>query len=99
MSRCVFSQRSLRDLQQITDYVADDSVANAHRLVDRLEALCFRLADQPRMGASRPESGLGIRTFAAPSTPYVTFYRPIEDGVELLHIRHSSRRFPGSIGD
>ena len=99
MSRCVFSQRSLRDLQQITDYVADNSVANAERLIDRLETLCFRLADQPRMGVPRPESGPGIRTFAVPSTPYVIFYRPIEDGVEILHIRHGNRRFPGSMGD
>ena len=99
MSRCVFSEQSLRDFQQISDYIAADSAANANRLVDRLEALCFRLADQPRMGVLRPESGPDIRTFAVPSTPYVIFYRPIDDGVQILHIRHGNRLFLESIGD
>ena len=99
MSRCDFSERSLCDLQQIPDYIAYDSVANADRLIDRLEDLCFRLADQPLMGVLRPESGPGVRIFAVPSTPYMIFYRPIDDGVAILHIRHGSRRLPESIGD
>ena len=99
MSRCDFSEQSRQDLQQILDYVATDSVATANRLIDRLERSCFLLAYQPRMSVSRPEYGPGVRSFAVPSTPYVIFYRPIDDGVEILHVRHGGRRLPESIGD
>ena len=50
MSRCVFSLEARSDLQQIHDYIAQDSPRSAIRIVDRLEGMCLLLADQPRMG-------------------------------------------------
>ena len=47
MSHCVFSLEALSDLQQIHDYIAQDSPRSAVRLVGRLEEMCLLLADQP----------------------------------------------------
>ncbi len=91
MSRCVVSLEALSDLQQIHDYIAQDSPRSAVRLVDRLEQMCLTLADQPRLGVARPEFGAEHRSFLAPGTRYVIIYRPLSDGVEIIHVRHGSQ--------
>ena len=84
MSRCVFSLEAHSDLRHIHDYIAQDSPRSAVRLADRLEETCLLLADQPRFGAEH-------RSFLAPGTRYVIIYRPMSDGVEIIHIRHGSQ--------
>ena len=91
MSPCVVSLEALSDLQQIHDYIAQDSPRSAIRLVDRLEQTCLMLADQPSIGIARPEFGAEHRSFLAPGTRYVIIYRPLSDGVEIIHVRHGSQ--------
>ena len=91
MSRCVFSLEARSDLRQIHDYIAQDSPRNAVRVVDRLEEICLMLAGQPRLGVARPEFGAEHRSFLAPRTRYVIIYRPMSDGVEIIHVRHGSQ--------
>jgi toxin ParE1/3/4 len=49
----------------------------------------------PEMGAPwEPESPrfAGVRHFPIPRYPnYVIFYRPLPDGIEILHILHGAR--------
>ncbi len=53
------------------------------------------LAVMPDMGtvwAAENPGFVGVRFFAIPRYPnYVIFYRPLPDGVEILHILHGSR--------
>ncbi len=91
MNRCVFALEARADLQHIHDYIAQDSPRNALRFLDRLEEQCLRLADQPRMGVSRPEFGPEHRSFVMPGTRYLIIYRTITDGVEIVHVRHGSQ--------
>jgi toxin ParE1/3/4 len=91
VSRCVFSLEAHSDLRHIHDYIAQDSPRSAVRLADRLEETCLLLADQPRLGVARPEFGAEHRSFLAPGTRYVIIYRPMSDGVEIIHIRHGSQ--------
>ena len=52
MSRCEFTPGARADFREIHDYIAEDSPANALRLIDRIESQCYRLAEQPYMGVS-----------------------------------------------
>ena len=91
MSRCYFTPTAREDLQEIHDYIARDSPANALRFVERLEEHCTRLAEHPFIGVGRPEFGQGHRTFVVPKTRYIIVYRPRDDGVEIIHVRRGSQ--------
>ncbi len=90
MSRCVFTIEARADLQHIHDYIAGDNPRNALRFIDRLEEQCRRLAAQPFIGVARPELDPHCRSFVVPGTRYLIIYRPMSDGVEILHVRHGS---------
>ena len=91
MSRCAFTLQARADLQQIHDYIARNSPSSALRFVDRLEESCLRLADHPYMGTARLEFGPEYRSFVVPGTRYVIIYRPTDDGVVIIHVRHGSQ--------
>ena len=96
MIRCGFTPQARVDLQQIHDYIALDSPANALRFISLLEEQCNRLADYPYIGTARPEFGVEYRSFIVPTAQYVIIYRPIGDGVEIIRVRQGSqnlRRF------
>ena len=95
MSRCYFTPTAREDLQQIHDYIARDNPASALRFVERLEEQCTRLADYPLIGVVRPEFGHSHRAFVIPATRYLIVYRPTDDGVEVIHVRHGSQDLIG----
>ena len=60
--KVVWSLRSVRHLEAIHDYIAEDSVDRASRFVARLLAAPERLSDFPQSGREVPEKpGLGLR--------------------------------------
>lgn len=90
MSRVDLSAAAERDLDEIWRYIAQDSPEMADRFIDRLLATCHdTLAPSPRIGKSREELAPGLRSF--PVLPYLLFYRPIEDGIEIARILHGRR--------
>ena len=91
MSVCLFTPQARDDLQQIYDYIAQSSPANALRLTDRIEERCHLLADYPYIRIARPEFGSSHRSFVVPGTRYIIVYRPVDDGVEIIHVRHGSQ--------
>ena len=91
MSRCVFTLNARADLQQIHDYIARNSPSSALRFVERLEESCLRLVDYPFMGTARPEFGADHRSFVVQGTRYLIIYRPADDGVVIIHVRHGSQ--------
>ena len=94
MSRCEFKLEAEADLAQIGDYIARDSAANAIRLVRRIRERCERLVDSPLIGVARPDLNAGYRSIPVRGTPYIIIYLPIEDGVEILQVRHGHRAIP-----
>ncbi len=91
MSRCEFSSEANADLEQIHDFIAADSVAAARRIIINIRQVCKILADFPGLGIERPQLGDGFRSFPVRRTPYLIIYRPVTDGVEILHIHHGRR--------
>lgn len=86
------STPAVRDLEGIWDYyhnAAGQDVTN--RLLDRLYRLFLLLADQPRIGKSRPELASGLRSYAVPNTRFVIFHTLRENGVDVVRVVHGSR--------
>ena len=77
------------DLSQIWAYVANDSVSAADRLIVTFKDKFRLLATQPLMGELRPELAPNLRSFSVGN--YVIFYRPAEDGIEVVRVIHSAR--------
>ena len=91
MSRCRILPTARADLQQIHDYIAEHSTASALRFVQRLEDRCYLLAENPYIGIARLDLGKDCRSFVVSETNYIIVYQPLENGVEIIHVRHGSQ--------
>lgn len=89
MSLLVYTSLAERDLEEIHDYIARDSVANALIFLERLDHRCRRLAEMPRVGRKRPELAVNVRSVS--EGRYVIFYRPRDEGITVLRVLHGAR--------
>jgi toxin ParE1/3/4 len=78
-----------RDLDEIWYHIAVDNLNAADALLDRIDQRCRLLASQPMVGRARPELAPDLRSLAA--TPYVIFYNPQADGIEVVRVLHGAR--------
>ena len=77
------------DLSEIWEFIATDSLARADEFVDRIDAKFRALAAQPLMGRNRSDLIHGLRSFTM--SPYVIFYQPLAQGVEVVRVLHGAR--------
>lgn len=84
------------DILDIWDYIADDSIEQADRWVDRLDEQLGLIATQPLMGRARAELAQGLRSF--PFGRYVIFYAPTADGIDVVRVLHSARDIDEVLG-
>lgn len=89
LSRVVRSPAARQDLVEVWTYVAGVDPAAADRLLDRLLAKLEMLAGSPGVGSPRPELAVNLRSVSV--RPYLLFYRPIVDGIELVRVLHGAR--------
>jgi toxin ParE1/3/4 len=90
MKRLVIAPRAAADLDEIFDYIVRERPAAAAGQIERLEAASRLLAERPGIGRSRPELGLGIRTYAVER--YLIAYRDATDHVLVIRYYHGARR-------
>ncbi|QKQ75324.1 type II toxin-antitoxin system RelE/ParE family toxin [Nostoc sp. TCL240-02] len=82
---CRFTILASRDIETIIDYIADNSSFDAaDRLLAKINNKCERLANFSGMGRRRDELAPNMRSF--PVDDYLIFYRPIDEGVEILRV-------------
>jgi toxin ParE1/3/4 len=90
VSRFRFTAAASQDLREIVEYLAaEGSPEVARRFVQGLTERCQSLADMPGMGRRREELSPGLRS--VPEGNYVVFYRPAEDGVQIVRVLHGAR--------
>lgn len=77
------------DLEEIRDYIAQDSSEAAERLLDKLLGKCRFLAKLPLVGQPRDQIRPGLRCF--PAGRYVIYYVPVEDGIAVVRVIHGAR--------
>ena len=80
------------DLEQISAYIARESVETALNFVQELREKCESLADAPRGYPLVPRhEHLGIRR--RPFGNYLIFCRVGSDAIEVIHILHGARDY------
>ena len=89
MPSILLRPRAKADLGEIWDYIADDSESRADVVIDSIEQKLNLLAEQPSMGRMREILSAGLRSF--PVGRYVIFYRPLEDGIDVVRVLHGTR--------
>ena len=89
MSRVTRRPQAEADILEIWGFIAEDSVAEADRWVDRLDAKFELWATQPMMGRPRDELAQGLRSLTFGR--YVIFFEPMLEGLDVVRVLHGSR--------
>jgi plasmid stabilization system protein ParE len=90
--RVIITAEAENDLRSIAGHVAEDSPADALKLVAELRAACEGLADFPgRFPVAPGFESLGVRRRLVGN--YLIFYRIDTDRVVVIHILHGARDY------
>lgn len=90
--KTVISDLVWADLEDIGDYIAQDSPMRARQFVSKLLDHCERLADFPMSAPLREDVAPGIR--AASHGQYLIFYRIADGALRIERILQGNRLFP-----
>lgn len=89
--RIVVAPLAAQDLQEAYDYIADDSVEGADRLLARVSQVLGMLASRLVIGRTiRLKDGGFVSTWPVP--PYRLYYRLLPDQLDVLRVYHQARR-------
>jgi plasmid stabilization system protein ParE len=89
--RIVYTRTALRDLAKIYEYQALNWPTVTLRFNMRLAAIERYIGEFPR-GATKLRGRQDVRAIALGSFPYRLFYRESAGTIEVLTIRHTSRK-------
>jgi toxin ParE1/3/4 len=87
--RVRFTPEAFSDRERIFEYLRERSATGARNVAASIREAVAQLKEHPNSGyqTDRPD----IRVIFVARYPYKIFYR-VRDAVEILHIRHTSRR-------
>ena len=89
MGRLVIRPQALTDLDDIFDYIAEDSLDRAITFIRKLSGQMEKVADSPGIGRRRNELLAGLRSF--PYGSYLIFYSPLDDGADIVRILNGAK--------
>ncbi len=92
MKRYRLTPEAEKDLDEISDFIATDDPVAAIRLLDSIEANCRALAEMPGTGRGREELAANLRSSHVGK--YIIFYRPEDEGIEVVRVIHGHRDIP-----
>lgn len=95
MSRYDFSPRAEQDLEEVQDHIAAHNARAATRLIDAIERRCQGPSQQPLVGRDRSDLLPGMRSVVVGK--YLIFYRPTDDGIEVVRVLHGARNITPSL--
>ena len=80
------------DLDDIWFYIAQDNVEAADKFIRFIVAKFPKLAAWPEIGRQREELSPRLRSLVVGQ--HVIFYRPMENGIEIVRVLHGARDLP-----
>ncbi len=83
---------ALNDLEDLTEYIAQDNPDAAKRLVERIWEATQMLKDNPEIG--RPGRIVGTRELVIGETSYLVPYRVKNNVIQILRVFHGVRKWP-----
>ena len=97
MKRFVLTPRAKRDVNDIGDYIADDSIEAADRVVDALDNAMVKLSKTPGIGHWREElTDKRHRFFLVYS--YLIVYRHETKPLQIIRVLHAARDVQSILG-
>ena len=98
MARLIERPKARQELEEIAVYIGMRRRSAIKRFLAAARKTYDTLAAMPEIGAlwnAEDPKFQELRYFSIPRYPnYVVFYRPLPDGVEILHILHGARDIP-----
>ncbi|MBI1370428.1 MAG: type II toxin-antitoxin system RelE/ParE family toxin [Planctomycetes bacterium] len=85
------------DLIEIWLSIASDSRDRADAFLDTIAARLRQCAEHPLSGRARDELMPALRSYVI--EPYVVFYMPMDDGIDVVRVLHGARDVPTIFGD
>ncbi|MDR3423965.1 MAG: type II toxin-antitoxin system RelE/ParE family toxin [Alphaproteobacteria bacterium] len=77
------------DLDEIWLHIAQDNEPAADGMIRKIFETISLITEQPLMGRARDELRPRIRSLAV--SPYIIFYRPEPDMIEIVRVLHHAR--------
>lgn len=93
MGNIVWKQAAIDDLDNIYDYIAQDSPTRAEDFINALVRQAKTLSEFPQLGLTRLPNFPELRLF--PFKNYIFIYKPLnaKNGIELLRIFHGAQDY------
>jgi toxin ParE1/3/4 len=95
VNEIIIQPAAARDMEEQADYLAQRSLDAATRFARAVEETFQQLASMPGMGSPREFRNpalAGLRVWRLRGFEnYLIFYRPVEQGVEVLRVLHAAR--------
>lgn len=97
MTKIFYTENARTDLRGIRKFVKEKSgdAKTANHFILSIQQKCQTYSEHPLIGRISETYGGGVRRF--PFGNYVIFYKPIEDGIAILHVWHGSQNLPDLI--
>jgi Plasmid stabilization system protein len=97
MPKVIYTKPAINDLQGIWQYLAKEkgNEPAANKLDDAIREKCNVYAQYPNIGRVSETYGVDIRRFS--HGKYVVFYKPVHEGIAILHVWHGSQNLPDLI--
>ena len=92
MKRYVINILASRDLNEIADYFAENSLEAGERFFIAFNQKCQQLVAFPNSGKSYASIHPDLRGLSLEK--YVIFYRILDNGIEILRVVSGRRDFP-----
>jgi len=94
--RIEYSDAAILDVDEMFSYIAEDNIAAAEIMAEKLDVSIRRLIEYPEMGAMLNEDDFvlvksGYRFIVV--KPYLMFYRIINDRIVIYRILHGRRDY------
>jgi antitoxin ParD1/3/4/toxin ParE1/3/4 len=90
MTRFVLTQRARQDIGDIWDYIAEDNIDAADRVLDALSGAMMKLAQNPGMGHWREELTDKRHRFLMVYS-YLIVYRYETTPLQIVRVLHAAR--------
>jgi toxin ParE1/3/4 len=93
--KVIWSASAVRQLQEVVDYLQDESAARAVTIRRRILAtvgLIGQMPDSGRIGRID-----GTREAVVPRSPYIVVYQVSTETVEVLGVWHAAREWPEAL--
>ena len=86
-----WKKQAVNDLLKIVQHIAQDSAANAEKMVMLIENKVTTLAAHPNIGRSGRKHG--TRELIAHES-YLVIYRVVVKKIEILRVKHAAQQWP-----